>query len=236
MDAYYKIPRLYLNSSFSESAVLEIHDDHVHYLKNVLRRGAGDTVRVFNGVDGEWLAQIENLKKKSGILCLQSCIRAQDINDYKLTLYFAPIQKTRMFVLIEKAVELGVHTFVPVLTNRTEHRKINEGRINAHIVEAAEQCERLDVPTLQNVRCFNECLTEDLFVCLERSEETQPISNYDFSKGGAFMIGPVGGFDDDERALLKNKENVKLISLGQRVLRCETAALAALSYAMLSRL
>ncbi len=237
MDAYYKIPRLYLNSSFSENEVLELGSDHAHYLKNVLRKTIGDTVRVFNGHDGEWLAEIKDIKKRSGYLTLLQCIRQQDTDVFApVSLYFAPIHKTRLTVLIEKAVELGVNRLVPVLTNRTEYRKINDERMRAHIIEAAEQCERLDVPVLENVRLFRDCLDDDLFVCLERSSETQSIGSFDFSKGGAFMVGPVGGFDDDERAFLQTRENVKLISLGERVLRCETAALAALSYAMLSKL
>lgn len=235
MDAYYKTPRLFLNGSFSQNAVLELSAEHAHYLKNVLRKEKGDAVRVFNGVDGEWLARIEDLKKKSGLLVLEECLLEQTRDERLITLYFAPIQKARMDVLVEKAVELGVHALVPMITNRTEHRKINEKRLRAQIIEAAEQCERLDIPVLEGVRLFHECLSEDVHLCLERSDKTQPIHQYDFSSGGAFMIGPVGGFDEDEREMMRGRDNLRMVSLGERVLRCETAAVAALSYAILSK-
>lgn len=235
MDAYYKYPRLYLNVSFAQNAVLELNGEHVHYLKNVLRKGQGDFVRVFNGVDGEWLTRIEMLKKKSGSLVFKECLRQQTHNERLITLYFSPIQKVRMDVLVEKAVELGVHVLVPMITNRTEHRNVNEKRLRAQIIEASEQCERLDIPFLEGVRFFRDCLIGDVYVCLERCDEARSIHEYDFSHGGAFMIGPVGGFDDDERKMLHGSEGIKLVSLGDRVLRCETAAVAALSYAILSK-
>ncbi len=235
MDAYYKTPRLFLNGSFSQNAVLELGAEHAHYLKNVMRKVKGDVVRVFNGLDGEWLAQIEDLKKKSGVLVLQECLREQTRDERHITLYFAPIQKARMGVLIEKAVELGVHALVPIITNRTEHRKINEKRLRAQIIEASEQCERLDIPVLGGVRLFQDCLDDDIFICLERSDETRPIHEYDFPDGGAFMIGPVGGFDEDEREVMRRCDNLKLVSLGAHVLRCETAAVATLSYVILSK-
>lgn len=234
MDAYYKTPRLYLNSSFSPYGVLALEERQVHYLKNVLRKGACDVVRVFNGADGEWLARIQDLKKKVGTLVLEERIRAQPPVERSVTLYFAPIQKARMDVLVEKAVELGVSALVPVITNRTEHRKINENRLRTQIIEASEQCERLDIPELHGARMFHACLHEDICVCLERSEETRPIHMYDFSDGASFMIGPVGGFDEMEREMLYASDNVHLVSLGERVLRCETAAMAALSYVLLS--
>lgn len=235
MEVYYKTPRLYLNSSFAKGAVLPLEDYHVHYLKNVLRKQRGDAVRVFNGVDGEWLTHIQDFKKKSGQLLLDSFIREQSITLPKFDLYFSPVQKNRMHMLVEKAVELGVSSLNPVLMNRTEFRTVNSDRITANIIEAAEQCERLDVPVLKPVRFFKDCLDLDLFVCVERSKGAKSINQCDFSGGGGFMIGPPGGFNDEEISIILGQSNLTSISLSDNVLRSETAAISALSYAMLSQ-
>ncbi len=238
MNHIYKYPRLYLNDRFEKNGKILFEKDHTHYLKNVLRKNAGDCLRVFNGRDGEWIAQIEDLGKKSGQADLTECIKAQPENGRSLHLFFSPIKKQRMDMLIEKAVELGVTDLHPVIMNRTENRKMNEHRVHAQIVEAAEQCERLDIPVLHDLMKLPVALSGhdglDLYVAMERENGSHPISGYSYRGDCGFIIGPEGGFDDAERALLLSVDKIKSIDLGERILRAETAVIACLSYAQLS--
>lgn len=237
-EQLYKYPRLYLNARLCAGAQVPVSAEQSHYLKTVLRKGEGAKVRVFNGMDGEWLARIERVSKKSCTLIAGECLRAQPENVPLRALYFAPIKKQRLDFLVEKAVELGVSDFYPVLTNRTENRKLNMERMRAHVIEAAEQCERMDVPALHDMAKLPVVLAQKqvvpLVVALEREESALPLSGIDFSVGAAFLIGPEGGFDDDEARLVRNSADVRCVALGPRILRAETAALACLSYVQLS--
>ncbi len=232
----YKYPRLYLNASFEENAKISLNLEHSHYLKNVLRKNEGAVLRVFNGQNGEWLALIDALGKKSGDIILTEQIKEQTNAPAPLNLFFSPIKKQRMDFLIEKAVELGVTGLYPVIMNRTENRKLNESRMNAQIIEAAEQCERLDLPILHPSQKLNDILGQDLFMCLERKAGAKPISSYSYKDGASFIIGPEGGFDTQETKLLLANEKITAINLGDNILRAETAAIACLSYARLMTL
>ncbi len=239
IDHIYKYPRLYINVPFSQGAEISLDAAHSHYLKNVLRKSVGDVLRVFNGRDGEWLASLKVLGKKNGSALLTEQIKQQPEISAPLYLFFAPIKKQRMDFLIEKSVELGVSGLYPVITNRTENRKLNEERMRSQIIEATEQCERLDLPTLHPAQKLPELLRmketlfleAPLFVCLERRELAAPLSSYSYEKGAAFLIGPEGGFDDQEVESLIAAENIRLVDLGDTILRAETAAIACLSYA-----
>ncbi len=231
----YKYPRLYLNASFKENAKISLGAEHSHYLRNVLRKGAGDILRIFNGEDGEWLALIDALGKKDGTITLTKQIKKQPIAPIELNLFFSPIKKHRMNFLIEKAVELGVTGLYPIIMNRTENRKLNEGRINAQIIEAAEQCERLDLPMLYPMQKLGDILSKErLYACLERNNGAKLISSYSYEDGASFIIGAEGGFDQQEIELLLSSEKVAAINLGDNILRVETAAIACLSYVRLS--
>lgn len=241
MENLYKHTRLYINAPFVKSEEILLNSSHSHYLKNVLRKDTGDFLRVFNGVDGEWLARIDCLNKKNGSAMLAEKVKQQPSVRLPLLLFFSPIKKQRMDFLIEKAVELGVTGLYPVISNRTENRKLNEERIKAQIIEAAEQCERLDVPILHPSQKLSELLSVSsgalfsvpFLACLERNEDSSPISSFSYDKGGAFLIGPEGGFDISEVNGLKSNENIGLVSLGDSILRAETAAVACLSYAQM---
>ena len=235
--ALYKYPRQYLNAPFEENAKILLGAAHVHYLKNVLRKSVGDCIRVFNGVDGEWVARLETLSKRGGEVILVECIKVQTAPVAPVHLFFSPIKKQRMDVLIEKAVELGVTDLHPVIMNRTENRKINKDRLEAQIIEAAEQCERLNLPNLHEVQKLSAGfggVDVPIFIAMERENGAKPISLYDYSKGAGFVIGPEGGFDESECALLRNNEEWRFVSLGEGILRAETAALACLSYVRFS--
>ena len=240
MTPIYKYPRLYINAPFAENQSVALEDTQIHYLRNVLRKGEGDELRLFNGCDGEWIARIDVLSKKSGAAQLTEKIKDQPSKGAPIILAFSPIKKQRMDILIEKAVELGACEIYPILTNRTENRKLNMERMQAQIIEAAEQCERMTLPQLHEVRSFDRFIAGwkdvPLFVALERCEDAKPLSAQDTSKGGAFFIGPEGGFDTAEREQLLSAEHVKIVDLGETILRAETAGIACLSYARFKNL
>ena len=234
----YKDPRLYLNARLKKKGRVRLSAEQAHYVSNVLRKKEGDTFRIFNGQDGEWRGVLEKPGKKDAVLILSEKIREQPEPPPPLYLFFSPLKKKqRMDILIEKAVELGVSAFYPVLMNRTERRSLNEPRLRAQITEAAGQCERLDVPRLYPVQPFVDimkCYRDvPLYVCLERLSYTKPIGSYSYKSGAAFMIGPEGGFDTQEVEMI-TAHAIPAISLGDTILRAETAALACLSHVRLT--
>lgn len=239
IDHIYKHTRLYLNAPFAQSAEIPLAHAQIHYLRNVLRKESGDILRVFNAQHGEWTARLEMAGKKNGHVVLEQCFKVQPKPALPRHLYFSPIKKQRMDMLIEKSVELGVTDLHPVLMNRTVMRKINKERIDAQIIEAAEQSERLDIPALHDALNLDDVLrTYDhrtpLYACLERSEKVKPITSFAMDQPVSFLIGPEGGFDEGEMTRLLKDDNLKPIGLGDTILRAETAAIACLSYAALA--
>ncbi len=234
----YKYPRLYLNARFKENGEIVLESDHAHYLRAVLRKSVGDYLRVFNGSDGEWVARISELGKKKGAAECVEQVKAQSSVLRRVHLFFSPIKKQRMDFLIEKAVELGVTDLHPVLMNRTESRKINKDRIAAQVIEAAEQCERMDVPVLHDMVklpvAVSECVGLDFYAALERDDGAMPLSSFGYAGDCGFIIGPEGGFDEAERAFLLAEPHTKAVSLGEGILRAETAVISCLAYAKLS--
>ena len=232
MTAYYKYPRLFLNHGLLPEAQIPMTPEHAHYLRNVLRSQEGDRVRIFNGREGEWLCSIVEIGKKKGVFKVEERIREQVDPDFSAHLVFAPIKKQRMDVMIEKAVELGVTHLHPVLTNRTENRRFNTEKARAHIIEAAEQCERLDVPVLSDIMDFKAFVVgwsgKTILACIER-EEAPHLSDF-LGKGDAvFLIGPEGGFDEGEIELMGHADCIQAVSLGKEILRAETAGIFCLS-------
>lgn len=234
MRENYTLARLYVDASLIAGADIILSKTQIHYLTNVLRLKSGDSVRVFNGQDGEWRGEIVNLSRKMVGLMIAEQLRdpyaAPDI-----WLLFAPVRKHRNAFILEKATELGVAKFQPVITERTQFGKIRLDKMRAQIIEAAEQTERLDLPTLGD--------TQPLTQMLHDWDETRQITFADeagdcepalrvlqtLEKPAALLIGPEGGFTEKERALLRSKEFVTPISLGPRILRADTAALSLLT-------
>jgi 16S rRNA (uracil1498-N3)-methyltransferase len=238
MKEYYKYPRLYLNMPLYESANCPLSPEQAHYLRVVLRKGQGDIVRVFNGRQGEFIAEIEVAGKRDANLILRTQRCQQEEGARALHLYFAPIKKQRLDMLIEKAVELGVTHLHPILTARTENRKLNMERLQAQILEAAEQSERLSIPVLHEMKSLQGALRDvrafPLLACLERGTAT-PLSEIQMGEETGFLIGPEGGFDDEEIDIILKAQDVQAVSLGRNVLRAETAAFSCLAYAQLSK-
>ena len=237
-DDFHKLPRLYVDDApLASGGVLTLEPAQSHYLVNVLRLKEGALLRLFNGRAGEWLARIETAHKKSVVVAVEKPLRAQKEKARRIGLIFAPIKKQRMDFLIEKAVELGVDDFYPALTRYTEMRKINAERINAQIIEAAEQCERLDLPWLHPMRPLGKLVPDfkgqRIFAALERREGIASIGEA-LEKTGKnenifFLVGPEGGFAPEEALLFEQYENIFAVSLGERILRAETAALYCLA-------
>ncbi len=236
----HKYPRLYVGTDFAQGLSIALEAGHNHYLRNVLRKQEGDFLRVFNGRDGEWVARVTKLGKKNGEAALEAQLRVQpDLSaGREVHLYFSPIKKQRMDMLIEKAVELGVSKLHPVIMRRTVSRKINEERIRAQIIEASEQCERMDIPTLEPARNLDEVLAgleQPVFACIEREGDALPIAECELGAHAAFLIGPEGGFEEGEVTLMRSCEKVISVSLGESILRAETASIACLSWACFVR-
>jgi len=241
MSSDYKLPRLYVDADLDPATPLTLCDEHAHYLVNVRRLKSGEEVRVFNGRQGEWRGRLSGAGKKNVTVLLTGLIRENPVKAPALHLLFAPIKKSPMEFMIEKAVELGVTDLHPVITQRTEVRNLNTERLGMQIIGASEQSERLTVPRLHPEIALNKILeTWDnkipVLACIERGDDLPTLTKtLQPGQSCAILTGPEGGFTPDEIDILKNKPFIKPVSLGPNVLRAETAAILAVGAAMLSR-
>jgi len=232
-SAYGKI-RLYVGVDLTDGAGVEFSRDQTHYLVNVMREGVGARVLVFNGRDGEWSAEIVKAGKRSCMAELRQQTRDQDgVPD--LHLLFAPVKKARLDFLVQKATELGVAAIRPVRTARTNVARIKDERMAANVIEAAEQCGRLTVPEVLGTLTLDQALCEigdrKIMFCDEGGDVAPAAQALSAQESGpwAVLIGPEGGFSDEERAMLHAHEGCVPVSLGPRIMRADTAAIAALS-------
>jgi 16S rRNA (uracil1498-N3)-methyltransferase len=223
------LPRLFVEQPLSQGASLTLEGAPANYLGNVLRLGPGAEVKLFDDDTGEWLAQIAEAGKKRIALTVTRHLRPREpVPD--LWLLFAPIKRGRIDWLVEKATELGVARLVPVLTRRTVVDRLNLDRLRAHIVEAAEQCERTALAELAEPQKLGGLLAawpaeRILYFADENGGEPfRPTAG-----PAAILIGPEGGFTEEERAAIRGLEQASPISLGPRILRADTAALAAVA-------
>lgn len=230
MDDYFKLPRLYVTAPLIEGAPVPLSAEQAHYLKNVMRRNDGDEIRLFNGQHGEWRGTLSALTKKGGQVDLTYPLRPQPVAARRIHLYFAPVKKTAMDWMIEKAVELGATDLHPVLTQNTEVRKLNEERLEKQIFEAAEQCERLEIPVLHPVKAMNSSFEGSfpIMACIERVKTDEIGKLIPKNHEIGVLIGPEGGFTAEEKTFLAGQKNLIPVSLGETVLRAETAACYAL--------
>ena len=234
MRENYTLTRLYVSEALSEDAEMSLTEKQVHYLANVLRKKEGDNIRVFNGRDGEWLANVFSLTKKYGDLRifkqLHKSQRSPDI-----TLCFAPIRKHRTQFIIEKSTELGVRALQPVITARTQFPKLNIQKARLQAIEAAEQTERLDLPIIEPLLKLDALLSNwnserPLIFADEAGDALPALSALEpLSEPSAILIGPEGGFTPQEREMIRDHSFVRPVSLGPRILRADTAALSLLT-------
>jgi 16S rRNA (uracil1498-N3)-methyltransferase len=230
-------PRLYVVAGLAPSVEIELEWQQAHHLGSVLRLAPGAGVAVFNAADGEWLCRIEEIGKGKARLRAEKQLRPPEPKDaYDLWLLFAPIKRARLDWLVEKATELGVAALLPVWTARTQVERVNLDRLRAHAVEAAEQSERLSVPDLRAPERLDRLLAtwpgaRRLVVC-DESGAGEPISDAAarLPPGPmALLVGPEGGFDETELDAFGKLSFVTRVGLGPRVLRAETATLAAVA-------
>jgi 16S rRNA (uracil1498-N3)-methyltransferase len=228
-------PRLFVEVPLAADSVLTLSGEQSHYLVNVMRRGRGDAVLIFNGRDGEWRAKLAEAKKRACVLRVENRLRAQTaLAD--LWLLFAPIKRQRIDLVAEKATELGVSVLQPVITERTVVAQVNVARLRAHAVEAAEQCGLLSVPELREPVALARLLdrwppSRRILFCDEggTAPPALPVLQAQARESWALLLGPEGGFSDAERAQLREHKSVVPVSLGPRLLRADTAAVAALA-------
>ena len=223
------LPRLFVDQALAEGAALTLEGAPANYLASVLRLGPGAAVKLFDDRSGEWLAEIVEAGRKRVVLTVARHLREREsVPD--LWLLFAPIKRGRIDWLVEKATELGVARLVPVITRRTIVDRLNPDRLRAHIVEAAEQCERTSLTGLAEPQKLDALLAawpadRSLFFADEAGGE--PFAP---APGpAAILIGPEGGFTDEERTAIRALPQARPVTLGPRILRADTAALAAVA-------
>jgi 16S rRNA (uracil1498-N3)-methyltransferase len=230
------IPRLYVEATLAVGATVTLDHARTHYLRQVLRREVGAELQLFNGRDGEWEALIARFGRNDAALSVERQTRAQAASP-DLWLLFAPLKRERIDILAEKATELGCRAIWPVFTQHTVVTRVNVERLAAHALEAAEQTERLDLPEIRSPRKLGEVLESwspgrRLIVCAEfgRAEPIgEALSHMKREGGFAVLTGPEGGFHRSELDALGKLPFVTPVGLGPRVLRADTAALAALA-------
>ncbi len=236
-----RTPRLYLDVPLAQGATLGLDRAQANYLGNVLRLRAGDAVLVFNTRDGEWRAALAPSGKRALLLLVQERTRPQT-DALDLHYLFAPLKHARLDYMVQKAVEMGVSRLQPVLTRHAQAARVNLERMRANAIEAAEQCGILTVPEIAAPVSFERMIAERdparlLVFCDEDAETKDPVAALSAvrPRGNApppplsVLIGPEGGFAEEERALLLRLPNVVRLALGPRILRADTAAVAALA-------
>ena len=227
--------RLYVDADLVADAEIALTREQTNYLVNVMRRDAGDLVLVFNGRDGEWRARIEIAGKRQASLVLENRARAQS-DGPDLHYLFAPLKRSRLDYMVQKATELGVARLQPVLTRHTIAERVNGDRMRANVIEAAEQCGVLRIPEIAAPERLDRVLAawdpaRRLVFCDEAAPIADPIAALREVAPGplAVLIGPEGGFAAEERDALIAQPFVVRMAMGPRIMRADTAAVAALT-------
>ncbi len=229
--------RLFVDAPLGKGARIDLSREQANYLLNVLRLGAGDSIIIFNGREGEWRAVLADTGRKSASLNIEELLRPQ-VAGPDLDYLFAPLKHARLDYMVQKAVEMGASRLRPVLTRRTQANRVNLERMRANVIEAAEQCGILTLPEIEEPRALEKTLAQWpqdrlLVFCDEDAAMSDPVAalraRAQPGSALAVLIGPEGGFDPSERAMLMGMEQTLAISLGPRILRADTAAVAALA-------
>jgi len=232
----FRAPRLFVDAALNEGARIELERNQSNYLGNVLRLSAGESILVFNGRDGEWQAQIDGRKRPDG-LTIVARTRPQDrLPD--IAYVFAPLKHARLDYMVQKAVEMGASALQPVLTRHTQVSRVNVERMRANVIEAAEQCGILSLAEVVEPIALDRFLERRessrlLVFCDEAADIENPIEalrqGLSAVAGIDVVIGPEGGFAEEERTLLLRQPRTLRLSLGPRILRADTAGVAALA-------
>ena len=225
--------RLYLDHPLGDGQSVALSRDHANYLFNVMRLSVGDRVLVFNGRDGEFAAEVVHAAKRNGILMIGAQTKPLQAPP-DLWLLFAPIKKARTDFIVEKATEMGAARILPVLTEFTNSDRLRQDKLQAHVIEAAEQCGATFVPEVAQLHKLGNVLSnwsDDRQILFCDEGLAGDALALDVPRGGkwAILIGPEGGFSEVERERLINLPFVHRIGLGPRILRADTAAVAAMT-------
>lgn len=233
--ADFRSPRLFIDAELAAGRRVELDRNQSNYLGNVLRLSAGDNVLVFNGRDGEWRAAVSGRKRPDRLEIVNQTRPQDSLRD--LVYAFAPLKHARLDYMVQKAVEMGASTLQPVLTRLTQVSRVNGERMRANVVEAAEQCGILSIAKVGEPVPLASWLTDRdgerlLVFCDEAVDVANPVAALQAEtppQGIDVLIGPEGGFAEDERSLLLRQPRTLRLSLGPRILRADTAAVAALA-------
>jgi 16S rRNA (uracil1498-N3)-methyltransferase len=238
----FREPRLFVDAALAAGEAVALEGGQSNYLGNVLRLSAGDTILVFNGRDGEWRASILG-RKRPDSLNVETQTRPQDrLPD--VTYVFAPLKHARLDYMVQKAVEMGASSLQPVLTRFTQVSRVNGERMRANVIEAAEQCGILSIAEVAEPVTLDRYLSQRnaqrlLVFCDEAADVTDPLRALrgapTATNGIDILIGPEGGFAEEERAILLRQPQILRLSLGPRVLRADTAGVAALALMQAAR-
>ena len=224
--------RLYVDQPLGPGQGVRLSPDQAHYLTGVMRLGPGAAVILFNGRDGEWRAVLAEAGRRGALAVCDVATRGL-ATPPDLWLMFAPIKKARTDFIVEKAVELGVRRILPVQTRHTNSERIRQDRLQAHAVEAAEQCGATMVPEVAELQPLDRLLADwpaaRRLIWCDEAVAGQPVQMADAPAPAAILIGPEGGFADSEAARLRGMAGVTPLSLGPRILRADTAAVAAIT-------
>jgi len=228
-------PRFFVQSNLEPSSTIALSKEQSNHLVNVLKAKEGFQLSVFNGHDGQWNARVLNANKKNATLELIKQTRPQ-INTKKLQLFFAPTKNISSTYIVEKATELGATIISPIITERSIIRKVNVDKLLYSAIDASQQCGRLEIPVIENIYPLKEALSNlssnDKFIfCDEASMRNsfKSIPSEDIQHTNSILIGPEGGFSYAEREYLRNLKSCITTHLGIRILRADTAVIAALS-------
>lgn len=235
MPAYdFRMPRVFVDAPLAAAGAVALSREQANHLLNVLRLRQGDEILVFNGRDGEWRAQLADAGKRALNATIAEQVRAQPTPP-DLHFLFAPLKHARLDYLVQKVVEMGVSCLQPVITRHTQVARVNLDRMRANVVEAAQQCGVLNLPEVEEPSDLAAAVSDTsrlLVFCDERADVQDPVQALRAAPAGlavSLLIGPEGGFAEDERAALAKRANVARIALGPRILRADTAAVAALA-------
>jgi 16S rRNA (uracil1498-N3)-methyltransferase len=230
----FRAPRLFVDAPLHEGASIALERNQGNYLGNVLRLSAGDNILVFNGRDGEWQAAIEGRKRPDGLVILTQTRPQDRLPD--IAYVFAPLKHARLDYMVQKAVEMGAARLQPVVTRHTQVSRVNGERMRANVIEAAEQCGILSLADVAEPIALDRFLGKRdaarlLVFCDEASDVAGPIQVLQAAQAAGIdvLIGPEGGFAEEERTLLLRQPNTLRLSLGPRILRADTAGVAALA-------
>ena len=227
--------RLYFSKELKANLLSNLSAEQSHYIKNVMRLKPGDTISLFNSMNGEWSAKIVNHNKENTEFQVEKLIKNNKLEN-NLWLAFSPIKKNHLDMMIQKTTELGIQKFIPILSERTIVKEINTERLKKIIIESSEQSNRISVPEIKNLEPLKDFLSKfpndgSLIFCDINCKKSDLKNILSKKKQGpvCILIGPEGDFSEKERQLIIEKKEIFSLSLAHNILRAETAAIAAVT-------